>query len=170
MHFSGTLYDTLISLFGVYQYNQPLRFSNGKELSNIEYYQELYNSIYANDNSLFRRLTPVFNSRIPHMLRMAESFKTNSGDFTKEDVYFNTFYWINKKLVPSSYILGQLITQLEQVGQGQRISANYTLSEPAPWFSFKKLPRSAEHTQMIEAANQLKMKYDITIDLSGVGK
>ena len=170
MHFSGTLYDTLISLFGVYQYNQPLRFSDGKELSNIEYYQELYNSIYANDDSLFRRLTPIFNSRIPHMLRMAESFKTNDGDFTKEDVYFNTFYWINKKLVPSSYILNQLINQLEQVELGQGISANYTLSEPVPWFSFKKLPRSAEHTSMIKAENQLKMKYDITIDLSNVGR
>lgn len=170
MHFSGTLYDTLISLFGVYQYNQPLQFSDGKELSNIEYYQELYNSIYANDDSLFRRLTPVFNSRIPHMLRMAESFKTNNGDFMKEDVYFNTFYWINRKLVPSSYILDQLITQLERVEQGQGISANYTLSEPVQWFTFKKVPRAAEHTPMFEAANQLKMKYDITIDLSGVGK
>jgi hypothetical protein len=65
----------------------------------------MYNSIYADNNSVFRRLEPLFNSRIPHMLRMGERFSAKEGFFAREDVYFNTFYWINKKLVPSSYIL-----------------------------------------------------------------
>jgi hypothetical protein len=36
MHFTGPIYDTLIALFGVYQYNQPMHFSDGKELPNIK--------------------------------------------------------------------------------------------------------------------------------------
>lgn len=54
LELSGTLYDTLISLFGVYQYNQPLRFSHKDSPRNIELYEELYNSIYVNGDSLFR--------------------------------------------------------------------------------------------------------------------
>lgn len=104
------------------------------------------------------------------MLRMSERFRSKDGDFTKEDVYFNTFYWINNKLVPSSYILEQLIAQLKRIAEGEKITATYSLSKPVDWYSFKKLPRLAGHTSMFEAADKLKMSYEITIDLSGVGK
>lgn len=86
-----------------------MSFSDQKELPRIDEYRDLYSRIYADNGSVFRRLEPLFNSRIPHMLRMSERFRTKEGDFTKEDVYFNTFYWINRKLVPSSYILTQII-------------------------------------------------------------
>jgi hypothetical protein len=89
--------------------------------------------------------------------------------FTKEDVYFNTFYWINKKLVPSSYILNQIIEQMEDVKKGKNVSANYFLSTPNSGISFKKIPAMASRKHsMLEAASFLKMGYEITIDLSGV--
>lgn len=169
MHFTGPIYDTLIALFGVYQYNQPMRFSDGKELPNIQQYEDMYNKIYSENDSVFRRLTPIFNSRIPHMLRMSERFQTKEGMFTKEDVYFNTFYWINKKLVPSSYILNQIIEQMEDIKKGKNVSANYSLSTPNQGISFKKIPAMASRKHsMLEAASFLKMGYEITIDLSDI--
>lgn len=171
MHFTGPLYETLIALFGAYQYNQPMSFSDQKELPRIDEYRDLYSRIYADNDSVFRRLEPLFNSRIPHMLRMSERFKTKEGDFTKEDVYFNTFYWINKKLVPSSYILTQIIDQLEEISEGQNVTANYYLKQTAPGINFKKIPLMAYRGKpALDAARYLDMGYEITIDLSDVGK
>ena len=169
MHFTGPIYDTLIALFGVYQYNQPLIFSDGHEPERLEEYRQMYNSIYSDNNSYFRRLEPLFNSRIPHMLRMSERFKTKEGDFTKEDIYFNTFYWINKKLVPSSYILTQIIDQLEKTTDGKNVTANYYLKQNAPGINFKNIPQMAyKNKPMIDAAKYLDMGYEITIDLSNI--
>jgi hypothetical protein len=102
-------------MFGVYQYNQPFyqsaRFENRTwPPKNLDLYTELYNSIYSNGDSLFYQLKPLFDSRVPYMMKIADEFSIQGDEnFFSEAVYFNTFYWINKKLVPSSYILGQLI-------------------------------------------------------------
>ena len=111
MNFSGSLYDILISLFGVYQYNQPFyQSTNTKKRTwppkDLDLYTELYNEIYDDSDSLFYELKPLFDSRIPYMLKIADTFSVKGDEnFFSEAVYFNTFYWINKKLIPSSYIL-----------------------------------------------------------------
>jgi hypothetical protein len=57
----------------------------------------------------------IFDSRIPQMLKMSENFSVGGDNtFSVEQIYFNTFYWINSKLVPSSYILDALIKQLSK--------------------------------------------------------
>jgi hypothetical protein len=116
MQLSGTIYEIILSLFGVYQYNQPFHEPTDPKKkkrwppANLDIYEEMYNNIYTNQNSLFYQLKPVFDSRVPYMLRLAREFSVNGDtDFMSHSVYFNTFYWINKKLVPSSYILEQLI-------------------------------------------------------------
>jgi hypothetical protein len=44
------------------------------------------------------------------MLKIYDTFSVEGdGLFGSEDVYFNTFFWINNKLVPSSYILENVI-------------------------------------------------------------
>ena len=170
MHFTGPLYETLIDLFGVYQYNQPFTFSSKDNLQRLDEYEKLYASIYSDNDSVFRRLTPMFNSRIPHMLRMSERFKTKEGDFTKEDVYFNTFYWINKKLVPSSYILTQIIEQLEGLTENKNVTAEYYLKSRTPGVNLQNIPlMSYRNKSTLEAAKYLNMKYEITIDLSNFG-
>jgi hypothetical protein len=72
MRLSGTIYDILIALFGVYQYNQPLRppFKDRKgneipEPKNLPAYTQMYNSIYGGNNSLFYQLKPLFDARVP---------------------------------------------------------------------------------------------------------
>lgn len=175
MRLSGTIYDILIALFGVYQYNQPLkppftdrRGREREEPHNLPQYIEMYNSIYGSSNSLFYQLKPLFDARVPQMLKMTESFSV-AGDknFSEESVYFNTFYWINSKLVPSSYILEQLINQLSKKANGI-ITTTYSLSEPDGSYTYQKQPSLAGSTAMYNAANKIRMSYEIDIDLSNI--
>ena len=65
----------------------------------------MYNSINNDGNSLFYQMKDMFDARIPAMLKMYENFSVGGDNtFAVEQLYFNTFYWINSKLVPSSYI------------------------------------------------------------------
>lgn len=175
MRFSGSIYDILISLFGVYQYNQPLHapFTDrqGREIEeppNLPQYIEMYNSIYGGGNSLFYQLKPLFDARVPHMLKMTELFSVQGDQsFASQAVYFNTFYWINSKLVPSSYILEQLIEQLSSKSSGM-ISTTYSLSTPDQSYTYQKQPKLAGYAPMFSAANKLRLSYEIDIDLSKI--
>ena len=169
MRLSGSIGDILISLFGIYQYNQPFIFSDErKDVNGLQEYIEMYNSIYENSNSLFYQMKDIFDARIPTMLKMYENFSVGGDNtFAVEQVYFNTFYWINSKLVPSSYILDQLIKQLDNK-QESVIKSEYTLSSPIPGYSLQKKPLEVESGSMLKAAKKIKVTYDISIDLSGI--
>jgi hypothetical protein len=53
MRLSGSIRDILISLFGVYQYNQPFSFTDSdKEVAGLKEYTMMYDSINNNGNSL----------------------------------------------------------------------------------------------------------------------
>jgi hypothetical protein len=53
MRLSGSIREILISLFGVYQYNQPFTFSSDKTINGLNEYIAMYNSINNDGNSLF---------------------------------------------------------------------------------------------------------------------
>ena len=173
MCFSGPIYETLLSLFGVYQYNQP--FHEPTDLRGRDWdtmfpdlgeYIDMYNKIYNNNNSLFYQLTPFFDAKIPDMIRVRGEFSVKKdADFTNRAMYFNTFYWINKHLVPSSYLLEKLIEQLED-NADKIVYGKYSLSNPVYDYQLQKQPRALQTDNMFTAANKLKMSYDITIDLS----
>lgn len=169
MRMSGSIRDILISLFGVYQYNQPFTSSNENKVFNgLQEYIQMYNSINNDGNSLFYQMKDMFDARIPAMLKMYENFSVGGDNtFAVEQLYFNTFYWINSKLVPSSYILGQLINQLDNK-QESIIKSEYTLSQPVSGYSFQKKPLEIKSGSMLKAAKKIKVSYDITIDLSNI--
>ena len=174
MRLSGSLYDILINLFGVYQYNQPFkdlkdRKGNAKaDPRGLAEYIQMYNSINEGGNSLFYQLKDIFDARVPSMLKMYENFSVG-GDptFSVEQVYFNTFYWINSKLVPSSVILKQLIEQLEYKAESI-IKSEYTIHAPTPGDTFQKKPNLAGTNNMFNMARKIRISYDITIDLSKI--
>lgn len=175
MRLSGSIYEILISLFGVYQYNQPFhaplkdRHGNEKPLpEDLPQYIQMYNSINEDGDSLFYQLKPLFDARVPQMLKMYENFSVG-GDhtFSVEQVYFNTFYWINSKLVPSSYILEQLIKQLENHAEDV-IKTSYVLHQPDSSYTFQHKPKEADKSSMLKAAKKVRVSYDITIDLSNI--
>lgn len=170
MQLNGTIYDILMNLFGTYQYNQPFKgntYSDGQgnnipvNHSTVKQYSYLYNAI----PSLFYSLKPLFDSRVPQMLKISEIFSVlNDMDFLQEKLYFNTFYWINKHLVPSSYILKNIIQQLTNNTEAA-ITTSYQLSKPTSDMTFQQNPNLVGQS-VKDAANKLSMRYNIIIDLS----
>ena len=53
----------------------------------------------------------LFDSRIGNILRIGRNFSVRDGDgkehavFGKEQMYYNTFFFVGKEIVPSSRIL-----------------------------------------------------------------
>jgi hypothetical protein len=74
--------------------------SKGPE--DLPIYEDEYDAIQEE----FKNLKPIFDSRIPQMLKIADEFSVNGDPLLHSNrLYFNTFFWINKHLVPSSWIL-----------------------------------------------------------------
>ena len=106
------------------------------------------------------------------MIKISEEFSVD-GDpmFGERDVYFNTFFWINKYLVPASWILEKLIEALDEKNTKKLISANYTFSDPLKnkdrWQVQRLRQKYGIYSPMPEKmANFIKANYDITIDLT----
>ena len=167
MRLSGTIRDILIDLFGVYQYNQPFADTeNGR--AGLQEYIQMYNSIAKGSDSLFYQLKDVFDSRIPSMLKMYENFYVGGDNtFSVEQIYFNTFFWINSKLVPSSYILDRLIKQLSG-NMDQIINSEYTYHEPSASPALKPNGKKDPSGNMLTMAKRVRVTYDIEIDLSKI--
>lgn len=165
----GELYDVLIALFGIYQYNQPITHGDP---DNLEDYIKMYNSI---DNEFFRMLKPIFDSRIPQMLKMADTFSVD-GDplFHSQRLYFNTFFWVNKYLVPASWILDQLINSLQKMDKdGGIINSSYSFNKQGKGskdrfqVSGQRFRRTGDSPKnLYDMAKKVKVNYNISIDLT----
>lgn len=173
LRLEGEIADIIIELFGIYQYNQPIQRTKTikTDPADLAQYKELYSNIMGS-NGLVYQLTDVFNSRIPQMIKISEEFSVD-GDpmFGERDVYFNTFFWINKYLVPASWILEKLIEALDEKNTKKLISANYTFSDPLKnkdrWQVQRLRQKYGIYSPMPEKmANFIKANYDITIDLT----
>ena len=170
MRLTGSLKDILIDLFGVYQYNQPFTSESGKnfhaDMNKVkEYESKYYNKFYSESdkNSLFYQFTDIFDSRVPSMLKIYENFSVaGDADFSTQQIYFNTFFWINEYLVPSSFILTELIKQLTKK-KGDMIQTKYTILHPDRNYSLQKKPSLVDSSTMQYMAKKLKIEYEIDI-------
>ena len=173
MQLTGELSEVLIALFGIYQYNQPITDEKKGDAKGVDYYRSfLYDRIADGDDSLLYQLKEVYDSRIPQMLKIADQFSV-SGDsfFGRETVYFNSFFWINKHLVPASWILDKIIKGFKPEDEGI-IRSQYNFSTPLK-NKMRYQIYSKEHREtgsvpfsIEDAARKIKAEYNITIDLS----
>ena len=166
LQLSGEIAEVINELFGIYQYNQPLTHGNPPDLPE---YEEQYDKI---EGSIIYELTDVFNSRIPYMIKMAEEFavKQEGSIFSNQQLYFNTFFWINKYLVPSSWIIDKLILALDKKNQNKIVDANYEFIKdqahsPYRWQVMRSKKNASSYSSQF-MAKLVKANYDITIDLS----
>ena len=175
LQITGQLYDVLEELFGIYQYNQPIRATNKDDWlpERLDEYKEIYNKIGNRNNGLLYSLQDVYNSRIPFMLKMADTFSVNGdGVFGDRQLYFNTFFWINKYLVPASVMLERLIKQLSNKNLKKKMfSANYSFSEPVQdHMTYAHLGSRHRESGLpysaYNMAQKIKAEYEITIDLT----
>ena len=154
--------NLLLELFATYQFNQP-------------YQDEEYaTSIYSRLEELMddTNLTNIFKKGIAGLLRISQSFNTQTGKFTKFDQYYNTFFMINDKLIPSSLMLQCIIEELQQVNATPFIQ-NFSVNkigkvetgtyEEAKKSSFNGIVEQPSLSRD-ELANLVKVRYSYTIN------
>ena len=172
MQLSGDLKDMLITLFGIYQYNQPIhpkQNEDGGYTKTPPKRLEEYDALYSNIKGLVYELKDLYDSRIPQMMKISDEFSVN-GDpmFHSRRLYFNTFFWINKHLVPASWILDRIIESFSRKTE-QKIISSYSF-ELNNKMKYAYLGR--EHRlnglsyNFVDMAKKVKAEYNITINLS----
>jgi hypothetical protein len=81
-------------------------------------------------------------------------------------MYYNTFFFIEGKIVPSSRIL-RGIKESIQTNLQNSINIKYELSKASPSPTFEENYKNKVHpnTNLLEAARQPKISYTITLDV-----
>ena len=133
---TGKAEEILGDLFGTYEFNQPFtkpslvaRYENSP-MTVQEYKEDRYSEVSRYVNNLH----DLILSRLGYVLRMGHEFSIASGQeeldriFGSKKMYYNSFFMIEKELIPSSIILEAIAAQIEK-GQLQN-SALVTYSIP----------------------------------------
>lgn len=148
--------DILTEFFGSYQFNQP-----------IEDATPLYRSIYKRFE-IGDRVKGIFDGYLDNILKISEDFSVENSDiFGKQQLYFNTFFVISDRIVPSSYILQQIINELEQNSK-EAITSSYYISSSEPdenvWLYTNRIAKG----NLVDYANKIKVHWNITLNLNKI--
>lgn len=150
----GTLEDILMTLFGSFQYNQDIT-GNFVQRSSLEA------TAYAT--------TDFFEGYVDNILKVSDQFQANSAPFLNPNLYFNSFFIVQNRVVPSSAILQTIINQLNSK-QDQIIKSSFILKDPSGGLVYTGL--HYDHhlgTEYVKkAANCVTINYKITLDLNQV--
>jgi hypothetical protein len=103
----GSIKQVLYALYGSYHYNQMIDGASGE-----------YSSIRSSLEGKARESTEVFEGYIDNILKISDFFNSEDANFADKKLYFNTFFMIRDKLIPSSVILGNIIAQLQSKSSG----------------------------------------------------
>ena len=169
---SSDISDMLITLFGIYQYNQPINPKQDKDGNIKKSPKRLdeYNNLYSNIEGLVYDLKDLYDSRIPQMMKISDQFSVD-GDpmFHSKRLYFNTFFWINRHLVPASWILNKIIKSFSN-NADDAISSSYHFQKDNGKMRYAYLGKQHRdkglNYNFIDMAKRVKTEYNITIDLS----
>ena len=160
----------LVKLFGTYQFNQQ--------------YDDTYIDTQKKLDDLMDPegmvMNNVFASNLDKILRIDRTFEAASV-LTKFDRYYNTFFMINNRLVPSSQILQTIIDALYQI-------KNSAYSSDIISFKITKIQKTEDvntlgqlietnerinqryHMNILEMANLVKLSYILVFDVDALLK
>lgn len=151
------LSEILIELFGMWSYNTPVSYAT-QDYKN--FYQNLENTI-LNMDSVFQ----IYSDRIIGLDRKFGVSNTNLPFFDNgEDLYFNSFFLINDKVVPSSSILTAIIDSFEQKIDRIKFKGSYKQKEGGAHWYLQEVP------PLEKLANQVNIKWDVTLKVNDVIK
>lgn len=155
------LQNVLLKLFGTYQFNQPA------DNADSSYYK-----IYENLEKALENSNEYFKGYIDNIIKISDTFsaRNNSfGLFTNDQLYFNSFFMIKNKLVPSSAIINAIILSLQEAENNPNImSFNFISMYPSDnnitWENNRN-SLSSVHYSFNELANLVTVNYEIKISL-----
>lgn len=145
----------LSELFGSWAFNQPTDDATTQ-------YHQIYNRFEQYDPS------QVFDGYMDNILKISDQFQANMKAFAKEGLYFNTFFVIGDKFVPSSEMLTAIIRSL-QTAKGERlISSSYNIIAPNAGGERWSMNNQQTSTSAVDLANRGKISWTITVNLSEI--
>ena len=145
----------LQSFFGSWAFNQPVENATDR-------YQQIYSRF--GDNGI----SEIFEGYIDNILKVSDEFQADMKFFSEKALYFNTFFIIGDKIVPSSAILTGIINSLSSATIDKSITSSFSISAPSgeteKWNYDNVLPSSST----LNLANATKVSWIITINLNSI--
>lgn len=158
----GSIKQVLYALYGSYHYNQM-----------IDNASEAYSSIRDSLEAKAIESTEIFEGYIDNILKISDFFGSKDKNFIDEKLYFNTFFMIRDKLIPSSVILENIIEQLKNKSSGASVDKTITssfklleLSSTEPIYTGKHFGTHKVANKNL--ANKVPIHYTITIDMEKI--
>lgn len=152
-----SLSEIMIAFFGSYQFNQPVEDAT-------KAYQAVYKRFSKQD-----RIKEIFDLYVDNILKISEEFSVeNSEIFGAQQVYFNSFFIVENRIVPSSAIIKAIIKQLEKANEQTLLTSSYYINGAQTsddvW-SHKKTTPSAS---VMELANKIQINWNVKLDLEQI--
>lgn len=171
---TGDIKDILLAFFGSYQFNQPFtdpnliaRFQSPK--MTVKEYEDV---VYSKFSTEFQNFQDLFDSRMGNILRVGRSFSTDGEDgvFGEEKMYYNTMFFIEDKIVPSSVILTAIKEEIKNRNIDEIFKSEYSLhggkaATPTLQSNYNK---AHPNLNLIGAAQEARVSYNISLDVKGL--
>lgn len=175
-----SLSKLLIELFGSYQFNQPfsseVKISPNNAMTVSEYSSDVYSKfdeIITEEN-----MSQVFQSSMDKIMRIDKVFSGDTGFlFAKEQMYFNTFFFVNDMIIPACTMIKSIIKSIEDTELKRMLNFTMTnisspvqnegtleaviLSDPTENWSKKRYAGSAQ-----SIANSISLSYKVDINFT----
>lgn len=159
--------DVLIKLFGTYQFNQ--------------WYNEGFDEMegYLTDimDHETSPLNTIFNAYLDRIIRLNRTFSTDIEGFTNKQIYSNTFYLVNGRLLPGSEIILAMIKafntfrydssilslKIDKITNRDENSLPYLIENQSRDRSLMRY-----HMNIFDMANLVKINYTVTFDVNNL--
>ena len=175
-----SLSKLLIELFGSYQFNQPfsseVKISPNNTMTVSEYSSDVYSKfdeVITEEN-----MSQVFQSSMDKIMRIDKIFSGDTGFlFAKEQMYFNTFFFVNDMIIPACVMIKSIIKSIEDTESKRMLNFTMTnisspvqnegtlesaiLSDPTENWSKKRYAGSAQ-----SIANSISLSYKVDINFT----
>ena len=138
------------------------------------------NNIYSKFDEIIteENMSQVFQSSLDKIMRIDKVFSGNTGFlFAKEQMYFNTFFFVNDMIIPACTIIKSIIKSIENTELKRMLNFTMTnisspvqnegtleaviLSDPTENWSKKRYAGSAQ-----SIANSISLSYKVDINFT----
>lgn len=175
-----SLSKLLIELFGSYQFNQP--FSSKVKISpnNTMPVSKYSSDVYSKFDEIIteENMSQIFQSSMDKIMRIDKIFSGDTGFlFAKEQMYFNTFFFVNDMIIPACTMIKSIINSIENTESKRMLNFTMTnisspvqnegtleaviLSDPTENWSKKRYAGSAQ-----SIANSISLSYKVDINFT----
>ena len=110
----------IAQMFGAISYNKPTEEPEYRS-DNFPEYEQYYHSRVLPKASQIEALEEIFRTRLNKIIEIDNGGKLDEGVLNKESEFYNTFWLINDKVIPSSIIINEMIEELKTNSKNQAV-------------------------------------------------